>query len=387
MNRNVILAAKLHLREQSLTEVQVALDDIQVRTEVALRAVDDAQTETELDEAGKSLEELQNELEEKQSEKEKLEKEIAEIKAELEELRNKTPKQPEEGERKMGKAIEVRNKLNAFIRSQGVEKEGLKTVDGGVLIPNELLSPQKAPEKKNNLLSLVNVVKVHSGSGKYPVLRKSGKKMNSVAELEKNPELAKPKIDPISYDIETYRGSIPISQEMLDDADYDIMDLVTEDALDQAENTKEYEIATILKTATEKAAAGFDGLKDVINSIKSVYNVSLVVTDSMFAAMDKVKDKTGKYRLQPDVTSPTGYSFAGRHIYQVEDTAFGSEGDMKAFVGDVKSFTTLFDRLQLTMKWVDSEIYGQLLGIFVRFDVQKTDEKAGYFVTYTDVAE
>ncbi|MCQ9215093.1 phage major capsid protein [Streptococcus sp. O1] len=211
--------------------------------------------------------------------------------------------------------------------------------------------------------------------------------MNSVAELAKNPELAKPKINNVSYDIETFRGSIPISQELLDDADYDIMDLVIEDALDQAANTQEYEIATILKTATEKAAAGFDGLKDVINGIKSVYNVSLVVTDSMFAAMDKVKDKTGKYRLQPDVTSPTGYSFGGRHIYRVEDTVFGQEGDMKAFVGDVKAFVTLFDRLQISVKWVDSEIYGQLLSLYVRFDVQKADEKAGYFVTYTDVVE
>ncbi|MCQ9214958.1 hypothetical protein MU448_11445 [Streptococcus sp. O1] len=52
------------------------------------------------------------------------------IKAELEELENKTPKPTEKGERKMGKDIEVRSKLNAFIRSEGTEKEGLKTVDG-----------------------------------------------------------------------------------------------------------------------------------------------------------------------------------------------------------------------------------------------------------------
>ncbi|MCQ9215092.1 hypothetical protein MU448_12165 [Streptococcus sp. O1] len=48
----------------------------------------------------------------------------------------------------MGKDIEVRSKLNAFIRSEGTEKEGLKTVDGGALIPNELLAPQKNLQKK-----------------------------------------------------------------------------------------------------------------------------------------------------------------------------------------------------------------------------------------------
>ncbi|MCQ9214959.1 phage major capsid protein [Streptococcus sp. O1] len=242
------------------------------------------------------------------------------------------------------------------------------------MIPNELLAPQKEPAKEKSLLSLVNVVKLTLVQVSIQFLANLAKDEQRCRTC-KNPELAKPKINNVSYDIETFRGSIPISQELLDDADYDIMDLVIEDALDQAANTQEYEIATILKTATEKAAAGFDGLKDVINGIKSVYNVSLVVTDSMFAAMDKVKDKTGKYRLQPDVTSPTGYSFGGRHIYRVEDTVFGQEGDMKAFVGDVKAFVTLFDRLQISVKWVDSEIYGQLLSLYVRFDVQKADEK------------
>ena len=57
---------------------------------------------------------------------------------------------------------------------------------------------------------------------------------------------------------------------------------------------------------------------------------------------------------------------------------------MKGFIGDIKAFTTLFDRLQTTVKWVENDIYGQLLGIFTRFDVRKTDSAAGFYVTYTD---
>ena len=98
----------------------------------------------------------------------------------------------------------------------------------------------------------------------------------------------------------------------------------------------------------------------------------------MFAALDKVKDKDGRYMLQTDVASPTGYSFGGKTIYTVDDTLFGNEGDMKFFIGDISEFIKLFDRSQVSVKWVNNDIYGRL-------EVKRVDEAAGFFGTYTDV--
>lgn len=387
MNRQIILGAKVKMRQESLVKLLAEIDDMEERSAVILREAEEAQTEEEVDKADEDLAALEKELDEKKAEKEKLEQEIKELEDEIEKLNQKAP-QPaaEAGERVQGGKMEIREALNQYIRSQGATRDGgLKIVDGGALIPTEVLAPQKVPTTDDHLVNLVNVVKVNSGSGKYPVIGKSGKKMSSVEELEKNPELAKPDINDVDYSIKTYRGYIPVSQELIDDADYDIMGLVGEEITDQDMNTKDVEIAKILKTATAKAAQGLDGLKDVINSIKSVYDVHLVVTDSLFAALDKVKDKNGRYMLQPDVTSPTGYKFAGRVIHKFEDKVMGeNEGDMKAFIGDVKAFATLFDRVQASIKWTDNNIYGQLMASFVRFDTKKTDGKAGYYVTYTD---
>ena len=145
-------------------------------------------------------------------------------------------------------------------------------------------------------------------------------------------------------------------------------------------------VAAVLKKATQADAAGFDGIKDIYNKkLKSIYKASIVVTKSMFAALDKVKDKDGRYMLQTDVASPTGYSFGGKTIYKVDDTVFGNEGDMKFFIGDVTEFVKEFDRSQVSVKWVNNDIYGQLLGLFIRLDVKKVDEEAGFFGTYTDV--
>lgn len=387
MNRQIILGAKVKMRQESLVKLLAEIDDMEERSAVILREAEEAQTEEEVDKADEDLAALEKELDEKKAEKEKLEQEIKELEDEIEKLNQKAP-QPaaEAGERVQGGKMEIREALNQYIRSQGATRDGgLKIVDGGALIPTEVLAPQKVPTTDDHLVNLVNVVKVNSGSGKYPVIGKSGKKMSSVEELEKNPELAKPDINDVDYSIKTYRGYIPVSQELIDDADYDIMGLVGEEITDQDMNTKDVEIAKILKTATAKAAQGLDGLKDVINSIKSVYDVHLVVTDSLFAALDKVKDKNGRYMLQPDVTSPTGYKFAGRVIHKFEDKVMGeNEGDMKAFIGDVKAFATLFDRVQASIKWTDNNIYGQLMASFVRFDTKKTDGKAGYYVTYID---
>ena len=254
-------------------------------------------------------------------------------------------------------------------------------------MPVEVLAPHDKKKSTVDLSALVNVVKVNSASGKYPVISKSDAVMVSTDELAKNPELGKPTITTVDYSIATYRGNVAISQEMIDDAAFDIIGKVAEDIKNQELNTKNAAIATVLKAATAKAAQGFDGLKDILNKeLKPSYDAVLVVTQSMFAALDKVKDKDGQYMLQTDVTSPTGHSFAGKTIYKVEDKLLGNEGEMKAFIGDIKEFVTLFDRLQVTVHWANNAVYGQLLGSAVRFDVKQVDGDAGFFVTYTDAA-
>ncbi|MGV3007023.1 phage major capsid protein [Streptococcus pluranimalium] len=390
MNKALIFGARMRAKATKVATLEESIEDLNKRSALEAEKLERAETEEDVSAVEKSLEDIQKELEEKEAEKEQLEKEIEDLQKQIDEQNEKAPASGGEGENRGGKKQvkkETREALNKYIRSQGQERAGLKVVDGGALIPEEALAPQQYPENKTDLVSLVNTVKVTTGSGKYPVLKHSGKKLNTVAELENNPELAKPQIEPVDFSIETYRGYIPVSQELVDDADYDIMTIVADEVKDQELNTKNAAIATILKTATAKAAAGFDGLKDVINKeLSSAYsNVQVVVTDAMYAALDKVKDKNGQYLLQPDVTSPTGYSFSGRPIYRVADDVLGTAtGDMNAFIGDVKSFVTLFDRSQATIRWSDNDIYGQLLATALRFDVEATDTAAGFYVTYTD---
>ncbi|MFS9035475.1 phage major capsid protein [Streptococcus australis] len=388
MNKALILGARMRTKASKVVELEEAITELKDRSAIEAEKLDRAETEEEVSTVEKSLEDIQKELEEKQAEKAKLEEEIEELQKQVDEQNRKAPTYPD-GEQRGGKKLEQRDAIAKFIRTgQTRDIEGLKTTDSGsaALIPTEVLKPHFLEKTRNPLLDLVQRVQVNSGSGKYPVIKKTDGKMVSTDELKANPELGKPSISEIDYSIKTYRGYIPVSQEMIDDADYDIMSIVEDEVFNQGENTELSLVATILKSATQADAAGFDGIKDIYNKkLKSIYKASIVVTQSMFAALDKVKDKNGRYMLQTDVASPTGYSFGGKTIYPVDDTVFGAEGDMKFFIGDVSEFVKLFDRSQVSVKWVNNDIYGQLLGLFIRLDVKKVDAAAGFFGTYTDV--
>ena len=388
MNKALILGARMRTKASKVVELEEAITELKDRSAIEAEKLDRAETEEEVSTVEKSLEDIQKESEEKQAEKAKLEEEIEELQKQVDEQNRKAPTYPD-GEQRGGKKLEQRDAIAKFIRTgQTRDIVGLKTTDSGsaALIPTEVLKPHFLDKPRNPLLDLVQRVQVNSGSGKYPVIKKTDGKMVSTEELKANPELGKPSISEIDYSIKTYRGYIPVSQEMIDDADYDIMSIVEDEVFNQGENTELSLIAAVLKTATQADAAGFDGIKDIYNKkLKSIYKASIVVTQSMFAALDKVKDKDGRYMLQTDVASPTGYSFGGKTIYPVDDTVFGSEGDMKFFIGDVSEFVKLFDRSQVSVKWVNNDIYGQLLGLFIRLDVKKVDAAAGFFGTYTDV--
>lgn len=388
MNKALILGARMRTKANKVVELEEAITELNNRSVIEAEKLDRAETEEEVSTVEKSLEEIQKELEEKQAEKAKLEEEIEDLQKQVDEQNRKAPTF-KDVEQRGGKKLEQRDAIAKFIRTgQTRDIEGLKTTDSGsaALIPTEVLKPHFLEKTRNPLLDLVQRVKVNSGSGKYPVIKKTDSKMASTDELKANPELGKPSISEIDYSIKTYRGYIPVSQEMIDDADYDIMSIVEDEVFNQGENTELSLVATILKSATQADAAGFDGIKDIYNKkLKSIYKASIVVTQSMFAALDKVKDKNGRYMLQTDVASPTGYSFGGKTIYPVDDTVFGAEGDMKFFIGDVSEFVKLFDRSQVSVKWVNNDIYGQLLGLFIRLDVKKVDAAAGFFGTYTDV--
>ncbi|WP_333493657.1 phage major capsid protein [Enterococcus lactis] len=274
--------------------------------------------------------------------------------------------------------------INQFIRTKGEKRDGLTTVGAEAVIPvDRITKPEKQPETVVDLRQHVGRVPVTTGTGLYPILRANKNKMISVAELAKNPALANPEFTKVNYEIATYRGYIPVSQEALDDSDIDLGGLVAEHIQRQSLNTSNAAIAAKLQEAPAKAVTTIDDLKDIVNvAIDPAYAVKFIASQSFFNELDKMKDNDGRYLLQQDVTVASGYKLLGREVVVMADDVIGkTAGDKVAFVGDPSLFVKFFDRQQASVRWVDNDVYGQLLAGFVRFDVEVADTAAGFYVT------
>lgn len=386
--RQLMLAKQIADKEKELEEMRGKDADFETREKELEESINEANTEEDRSLVDDAITKFTEENDAHNERKSKLETELSELREQMKEY-EKTPERREKkkdmGRRNEEEIEEMRSAINAFVKSKGQVREGgFKEVDAGILIPVEILAPQEKPEDIVDLRNYVKVVGVNSASGKYPVIAKSGSKMNTVEELAQNPELSKPKITEISYNIETRRGYIPISQEAIDDADYDVTGLIRDEINDQSGNTINTDVATVLKSATPKTVNGLDGLKDLINKdIKKVYPVKLIISASLYAELDKLKDKNGRYLLQDSITSSSGKMLFGKEVIVLDDEMIAGAGELKGFVGDPKSFCTFFDRKRTSVEWVDNQIYGKLLAGVVRYDVKKTDADAGFYITYT----
>lgn len=385
--RQLMLAKQIADKEKELEEIRGKDADFETREKELETSIEEANTEEERSVVDEEITKFTEEKEAHEERKSELETELGELRGKMKEY-EKAPEKREK-EKDMGKRSEeieeARSAINAFVKSKGqVREDGFKEADAGILIPVEILAPQEKPEDIVDLKNYVKNVSVNSASGKYPVIAKSGSKMSTVEELEQNPELSKPKISNIDYSIATRRGYIPISQEAIDDADYDVTGLIRDEINDQSRNTRNTDIATVLKSATAKSVTGLDGLKDLVNKeIKKVYPVKFIISASLYAELDKLKDKNGRYLLQDSITSSSGKMLFGKEVIVLDDEMIAGAGELKGFVGDPKSFCAFFDRKQTSVEWVDNQIYGKLLAGIVRYDVKKTDADAGFYITYT----
>lgn len=383
MPNPLLIGAKLNMKRSSLTTVEGKLAELLAKRSELDASIEGIDNEEDLAALEASIKENDEDISSTEEEKATLTEEIEELEKELESSNRKSPDKG--AKRNMPKQNETREAINAYVRSKDQTRAGFTSVEGGALIPEELLAPKKELVDTVDLTQYIRTIPVNRGSGKYPIIKKSNGKMVSVAELAKNPELAKPTFEEVTYDIATYRGYIPVSQEVIDDADYDITGLIAEDIKDQDLNTKNAQIAAIFKSATAKAVTGLDGVVTLLNTgFKNVYNVKFYVSSSLFNQLDLLKDKNGRYLLQDDITVASGKRIKSKEVVVLDDDIIGTkEGDLVGFVGDAKEFCTLFNRKQASVKWIDNDIYGQLLAGFVRFDVKKVDAQAGYYITYT----
>lgn len=271
-----------------------------------------------------------------------------------------------------------------FIKTKGAKREKVISDDVGVTIPEDIkYTPEKEVNTVQDLSQYVTKTSVKTASGKHPIVKRATAKFSTVAELEQNPELAKPDFETVSWEVNTYRGAIPVSEESIADSAINLTALIAENIQEQKVNTLNEKIGNVLKSFTAKEVSDVDALKAIINvDLDPAYERQIVCTQSFYQALDTLKDGNGRYYLNDSIINTSGLKLLGMNVTVVRDDLLGLQGEAKAFVGDLKRGVFFADRSDLSVTWQDHNIYGRFLMGAFRFDVKKADENAGYFITF-----
>src|SRR5699024_2011227 len=273
---------------------------------------------------------------------------------ELEEEKDK--KKKEGAKRSMAKLnqnpeenLEVQG-FEQYMKSKGAKRDNVKSDDAGVTIPHDIkYIPEKEVNTVQDLSELVTKESVKGPSGEYPILKRANAKFNTVAELEKNPELAKPEFKSIEWKVQTYRGSIPISQEALDDSVANLTAIVSENINEQKVNTLNERIGAVLKAFNPSSISNVDDLKEIINvKLDPGYDRQIICPQSFYQKLDTLKDGNGRYLLQDSIINTAGNTVLGMNVTVVRDDLLGVNGDAKAFIGDVKRGVLFADRTDVS---------------------------------------
>lgn len=389
--RSLINDGKLEEAEKTIAEIRALDSDKKEESkkedtnkEQEAEKEQEAKKEDPKDEAKK--EDKEEESKDKKEEPEKKEERSAKIEGEITQME----KVILDGKEQQLEETEVRSFLD-YVRSRDVstrafDTTGVKSADASAIIPEEIITKaRKLPETVVDLRNKVTVQNVSHASGTYPILKPNKAILVSVEELKANPDLDKPQFDDVDYKVLTYRGQLAVAQEALDDSDDNLGGIIANHIQRQALNTANAKLGALLRTAEEVAATSLDDIKTQINTgFDPAYGLELLVSQSFYNEVDKMKDGEGRYLLQPTVAAGTGKSLFGVPVTVLADDLLGeAKGDKVAFLGDPKAFAVYFNRLSYTARWVEEVYYGQVLAVGMRFDAKVVDKAAGKFITLT----
>ena len=265
------------------------------------------------------------------------------------------------------------------------QPDGLTSTIIAPTIPGQIIyNPANEVNSVVDLSSLITKTPVSTASGTSPILKRADYVFPTVEELAKNPDMAKPKFEDVNWKVSTHRGALAISNESIQDSAIDVSGMVLQQIGEARVNTYNQAISSIL-TAFSKADANNDNLVDAFKYLLNValdpaYNPSIIASQTMYNALDTLKDKNGQYIFHQDVTGKSASTLLGIPVYKVGDNLLGKAGEAHAFVGDLARSIFFADRQNITLSWQYNEAYGQYLAAALRFGTVTADANAGFFL-------
>ena len=242
--------------------------------------------------------------------------------------------------------------------------------DGGYTVPEDISTMvEERREAKASLIDLVSVETVSTNKGSRTFKKRSQQKgFTKVGEGGKITSTSTPQFERMDYVISKYAGYLPITNELLEDTDTNIVNIIVEWLGDESRVTRNKIILELIKTQDEVELDGLDDIKKVLNvTLGSAFkSTSVIVTnDDGLQYLDTLKDNDGKYLLQPNPANPMEMRLAAGAITVpvkvIPNADLATTSNKIPFIiGDLKEGIRFFDRKQLTINTSNVAAIGEL---------------------------
>lgn len=291
--------------------------------------------------------------------------------------------------------IEERS-FETYLRSQGERRDlqGLTTdqTTGKVAVPSEISKPIfQLTQDKPVLANYITRRQTNSPMGTMPVALRTNATLQTKKELAEVPDIDSQLLVGIDYKLQTRSGKVYISEEAMDDYDFDLAPTIKEQLQQLVTNTDNANIVSILtadgnfQTANADLSANLDDIKKIKNTmLDPQLDVQIVMSSTDFNALDTMKDEKGDYLLQPSVTSPTNKALLGCDVIQESDSLMPAG---KMFIGSLAESVLEVYKPNIIAEWHQFEYFAQGFEAILRSDYKAIARESGVLVTVASASK
>lgn len=243
--------------------------------------------------------------------------------------------------------------VRSIIQGKGLT-EGVGE-DGGYTVPEDVSTRiEHYRDAEYSLLQDIDVVPVTTNKGSRTFQKKGSP--NVFVDIDENGEITNeieaPKFERLPYAIQDRAGFMPVSNDLVNDSDANILEVV-------AEWLGKADVATanakVLALVANKAQVDFkniDGIKKALNvTLGQAYKAGakIYTNDDGLNYLDTLKDKNGRDLLNPDPTAPANLTLrCGTTVLPIQvlpNAVFASNGTKAPFiVGNLFDYVRKYDR-------------------------------------------
>lgn len=319
------------------------------KAEEIMKEIESLQKEYDVEKKIYESEQKANELNEEQT------------KAAKEEIDKQKEDEDDEKDSTKAFAKAVRTMVNKTL-NEGVAESG------GYTVPEDISTEvQRLRETKESLRDEITVKTVTTNAGQETYkTRGQATGFSSIEEGGKIPKAGTPKFSRIAWKVTKYGGYMPVTNELLEDSDSNIMSLMTEWLADESRATWNALVLAIVAKKTAVELTDLDGIKKALNvTLGSRFKATskIITNDDGLNYLDTLKDNNGRPLLNPDPTDSAKLQLrAGATVVPVKvyanNTLPTKNNKIPFIVGDLKEGIKGYERKELTLMASQTAVVG-----------------------------